>query len=142
MLFDLRRVQVWRTEIPDRPGAAASKLELLARVGANLQFVFTRPDAANPDTSLLFLAPIEGEEQIAAAKSVGFEPARAVTMLRIEGKNCPGIGYEVMSKLAVGGINLKGLSLSSIGDRFVAYLAFDNPDAATLAVQILATMIS
>jgi hypothetical protein len=59
-------------------------------------------------------------------------------MLWIEGKNRSGIGYDLMSRLAIGGLNLRGLSLSSLGDRFAAYLAFDNPDTATLAVQLLA----
>jgi hypothetical protein len=45
-----------------------------------------------------------------------------------------------MSRLAVAGINLRGLSLSCVSNRFAAYLAFDNPDTATQATQILATL--
>src|SRR5207248_8730678 len=66
MAFRMHRVQVWSCEIPDRPGAAAAKLELLARAGANLEFVFTRPHPKKPETSIIFLAPISGAEQVQA----------------------------------------------------------------------------
>src|SRR5437868_4647735 len=141
MTLAIRRIQVWSGEIPDRPGAAAAKLELLARAGADLEFVFTRPHRTQTDTSLLFIAPINGQEQIQAARSTGLGPALDVAMLCVEGENRPGIGYDIMSRLAVAGINLRGISISALGGRFGAYLAFDNADVATMALQILATLV-
>ena len=140
MAFQMRKVQVWSGEMSDRPGGAAAKLELLARSGANLEFVFTRPHAKKSETSIIFLAPVTGPEQVQAARSVGLAPALDVAMLCIEGDDRPGLGYDIMSRLAVAGINLRGLSLSSVGSRFAAYLAFDSVDTATLATQILATL--
>ena len=61
-------------------------------------------------------------------------------MLCVEGDTRPGVSYDIMSKLAIAGINLRGLSVSNIGKRFAAYLAFDNIDTLTMAIQILATM--
>jgi hypothetical protein len=140
MAFQVRRVQVWSAEIPDRAGAAAAKLELLARAGADLEFVFTRPHPNKPATGILFLAPVSGPEQIQAARAAGLAPALDAVMLCVEGENRPGLGYEIMSRLAIAGINLRGLSVSAIGDRFVTYLALDNADAASLATQVLATL--
>lgn len=140
MPLQIRRVQVWSGEIPDRPGAAAAKLELLVRAGADLEFIFTRPSPVKPDTSVIFLAPISGTAAIDAARAAGLGPALDVAMLVIEGKNRGGIGYDLMSRLAVAGINVRGISISSLGDRFAAYLALDNPDVATQAIQILATI--
>lgn len=140
MAFQVRKVQVWSGEITDRPGAAAAKLELLARAGADLEFVFTRPSALKPDTSILFLAPVSGPEQTQAARAAGLAPAIDFVMLCVEGDNRPGLGYEIMSRLAVAGINLRGLFVSAIGTRFATYLALDNADAAMLATQILATL--
>jgi hypothetical protein len=140
MSLHIRKVQVWSGEIPDRPGAAAAKLELLARAGADLEFIFTRPHPSKPDTSVLFLAPITGPEQVQAARAVGLGPAADVAMLHVDGVNRVGIGYDLMSRLAVAGINLRGLSISSLGDRFIAYLAFDNADVATLALRLLADL--
>ncbi len=140
MGLSIRKVQVWTGEIHDRPGAAAATLEHLARSGADLEFVFTRASASKPDTTMIFLAPIAGEEQTFAAKRTGLAPASEVTMLCVEGNNRAGIGYAIMSRLAVAGINLRGLSISAVNERFAAYLAFDNQDTATMAVQILATI--
>jgi UTP:GlnB (protein PII) uridylyltransferase len=61
-------------------------------------------------------------------------------MLCVEGDNRPGLGFEMMSRLAVAGINLRGLSISTVGERVAAYLAFDSPDNAALARQILVTL--
>jgi hypothetical protein len=141
MAFQIHKVQVWSGEISDRPGAAAAMLEVLARAGADLEFVFTRPHPSHPDASMIFLAPVSGPEQTAAAKVAGLAPAADVAMLCVEGDNRLGIGYELMSRLAVAGLNLRGLSISAVGSRFAAHLAFDNPDTAALAVQLLATLV-
>ena len=140
MALNIRRAQVWSGEIPDRPGAAAAKLEYLARAGADLEFVFTRPNPRKPDTSVIFLAPITGPEQMQAARSAGLGPALDVAMLVVEGDQRAGVSYDLMARLAIAGINLRGISISSIGRRFAAYLAFDNVDVATQALQILLTM--
>jgi hypothetical protein len=142
MAFHMHKVQVWSGDISDRPGAAAAKLEVLAHAGADLEFVFTRPKRTNPDESVIFLAPIEGPNQTEAARRVGLEPARDIAMLCVEGDNRPGLGYELMTRLAVAGINLRGLSVSTVDQRFAAYLAFDNADDVTMAVQLLASLAS
>jgi predicted amino acid-binding ACT domain protein len=141
MTLAIRKVQVWSGDFPDRPGAAAAKLAELAHAGADLEFLFTRPNRAKPETSSLFIAPIAGAEQIKAARSAGLGPAIDVAMLCVEGENRAGIGYDIMSRLAVAGINLRGISISALGGRFSAYLAFDNADVATTAVQVLADLV-
>jgi hypothetical protein len=140
MGFRMHKVQVWSAEIEERPGAAAAKLEILARAGADLEFVFTRPIENAPHKTALFLAPIQGTDQLQAAHMAGLEPAREMAMLCLEGDNRPGIGYELMYRLAVAGINLPGMSISAVGNRFAAYLAFHNPDDVTLAIRLFADM--
>jgi len=140
MRLQISKVQVWSAEIPDRPGAAAGKLERLARSGIDLAFIFTLPHPRDPESVILFVAPIEGPEQSQVAREVGLAPASDVAMLAVTGDNRTGIGYELMSQLAVAGINLRGLSISALGDRFAAYLAFDNADTAALALRLLANL--
>jgi hypothetical protein len=140
MALSIRRSQVWSGEITDRPGAAAAKLEYLARAGAELEFVFTRPNPKKDETSVIFLAPISGPEQMQAARAAGLGPALDVAMLCVEGDQRPGISYDLMSRLAIAGINLRGIAISSIGRRFAAWLAFDSVDIAAQATQILVTM--
>jgi hypothetical protein len=140
MPFQIRRVQVWSGEISDRPGAAAAKLAHLARAGTDLEFIFTRPNPQKSGTGVLFLAPITGPEQMQAARASGLGPALDVAMLCVEGENQAGIGYQIMSGLAVAGINLRGISISCLGQRFAAYLAFDDADTAALGLQVLAAL--
>ena len=61
-------------------------------------------------------------------------------MLCVEGTDRPGIAFQLMSRLAVAGINLSGLAISSVNEKFAAYLAFDHPDTVNMAIQILATL--
>ena len=140
MGFRVHKVQVWSGEISDRPGAAAAKLEVVARAGANLEYIFTRPNPREPDGGVLYVAPINGPEQTQAARAAGLSPASEVAMLCVEGQDRVGLGFEIMRHLAVAGINLRGLSFSSVAERFAAYLAFDNHDAATQAVRVLAEL--
>jgi hypothetical protein len=140
MPLRIRRIQVWSGEISDRPGAAAAKLVYLAEAGADLEFIFTRPSPLKLDTSVLFIAPITGPVQMEAARKANLGPALDVAMLCVEGENRPSIGYDIMSRLAIAGINLRGISISNLGGHFAAYLAFDDPDTLTMALQVLATL--
>jgi hypothetical protein len=136
----MHKVQVWSGDLPDRPGAAAATLERLARAGADLEFVFTRPHPQRAEVAVIFLAPINGPQQTEAARAAGLAPARDIAMLCVEGENRPGIGYEIMSRLAVAGINLRGLTVSTLNQQFASYLAFDHADDASLATQLLASL--
>jgi hypothetical protein len=140
MTLDLRRVQVWSGDISDRPGAAAAKIQAVTRAGAELEFVFARPNPNKPEFGILFLAPISGDEQMQAAREAGLGPALDVFMLRVQSLHRSGLGSEIMSKLAIAGINLRGISMSTAEPRFSAYLAFDRLDDLTHAVQVLATI--
>lgn len=141
MTIQVHKVQVWTAEIDDRPGAAAAKLELLTLAGADLEFIFTRPQVHPTDTSRLFVAPIRGAEQTRAALAAGLAPALDTAMLCVEGDNQPGIAYDLMSQLAIAGLNLRGLSISSVGQKFAAYLAFENVDTAAQAIRVLAALM-
>jgi hypothetical protein len=138
MGLNMQRVQVWTGELPDRPGAAAGMLALLAKAGADLEFIFTQPADGKPGHTALFLAPIQGPSQIAAAESAGLAPARTVAMLCVRGANRLGVGHDIMFRLAVAEINLRSLSISAIGDQFAAYLVLEDLDAVTQAIQVLA----
>ena len=97
MPLEIRKVQVWSGEIPDRPGAAAASLERLARSGADLEFVFTRPNPKKPETSVIFVAPIAGPEQMQAARTSGLGPALDVAMLAVEGRNRSGTTAPILA---------------------------------------------
>jgi len=140
MALGIERVQVWSGAMADLLGIGAGKLDYLARAGVQLKFVCGAPHPANPERGILYLAPITGPEQMQAARDAGLGPALDLAMLHVHGPARPGIGLEVMSRLAVAGLCLRGMALATDRERFDAYLAFDSADTAALAVQVLASL--
>ncbi len=138
MALNMHRVQVWTGDLPDQPGAAAGMLAMLAKAGTDLAFIYTQPLPDKPNKTAIFLAPIQGPRQVEAAENAGLAPARNQSMLCVEGTNRLGVGHDIMYRLAVAGINLRGLSISAIGAQFAAYLAVDDLDIVTQAIQVLA----
>ena len=55
----------------------------------------------------------------------------------VMGHDRPGVAAEVTQKLADGGINLRGFSLSVIGRQYLAYAAVDSLDDANKVIEIL-----
>jgi predicted amino acid-binding ACT domain protein len=53
------------------------------------------------------------------------------------GPDRPGVAAEFTEKLADGGINLRGFSLSVIGRQFLAYAAVDSLEDANKVIEIL-----
>jgi hypothetical protein len=140
MALKIQRIQVWSGEFADLLGAAAGKLDHLARAGTRLEYVGSCPHRSDPERGVLYLAPITGPEQMQAAREVGLGPALDLAMLHLRGEPRPNIGLELMSRLAVAGIWLRGMAVCTDADGFNAYLVFDSADAAALAVQVLATL--
>jgi predicted amino acid-binding ACT domain protein len=138
MDFRLNRIQVWSGEIPDRAGGVAEKLEPLAEAGANLEFIWSRRLDNKPGWGSLFVAPITGPAQTKAAHTVGLHKDNDMVLLRIEGPDAPGVGHSLAACLAKAGINLRGMSMTAISGRFVAYAACDSADDTARAVQALA----
>ena len=137
MALEVSRVDIWVAGIEDQPGALAEKLAGLAEAGAELEFVLARrvPDA--PGTAVVFLTPVKGTRQIKAAKKAGCRKSKSIHAVRVEGRDKAGLGAKITSALAGGGINLRGLSASVIGKRFVLHLALDSSADATKATRIL-----
>jgi predicted amino acid-binding ACT domain protein len=55
------------------------------------------------------------------------------------GPDQPGVAAELTERLAGGGINLRGFSLSVIGRQYLAYAAVDSLDDAHKVIEILRT---
>jgi hypothetical protein len=140
MALQIQRMQIWAGEIANRDGVAAGMLEHLARAGTRLEFVCTYPHLSNPERGVLYLAPITGAEQMQAARDVGLGPALDLVLLHVRGEAGRDLGRELMSRLAVAGIYLRGMAVNTSPEGFDAYLALDNADIAALAVQVLATL--
>ncbi len=140
MSFKWDRVHVWSCEITDQPGSVASKLAHLAHAEANLEYIFTKRLPNKPGFGVLYVAPLTGPAQMRAAKAADMHEVDSPVVRRIEGDNTTGFGHHVTQQWAVAGINLQGLTMAVLNDKFVGYAAFDTVHDANRAAQIVADM--
>ncbi len=129
------RKDTWAASIPDRSGALAAKLNLLAAAGVNLELIVARRDTAGK--SVVFVTPISGAKQIGAAGAAGFTKSRGLHTLRAEGADKPGAAARVAGAVAELGLNLRGFSAAAIGKKFICHLAFDTESDAVKAARAL-----
>jgi hypothetical protein len=138
MELSVERVDVWAATIEDKPGGLAQVLSALRDAGADLQFVVARraPEAAS-GKGVVFVAPLQGDGEINAAKQVGFNLTPSLHSVRVMGLDQLGIIAQLSQMLAEGEINLRGVSAAVLGTQFIAYLAVDSLDDAEKAMAIL-----
>jgi hypothetical protein len=137
MAYSVRKVDVWAGEIADRPGGLASTLDAMTKAGANIEFVVARRAPDKPGTGVVFITPIKGAKQKAAAQQAGLGTSESLHSVRIEGPDKAGLGAKLTDALAAAGINLRGISAAALGRRAVSYLAFDSAADSETAVRIL-----
>jgi predicted amino acid-binding ACT domain protein len=137
MAVKASRVEIWVGGVQDKPGALAQKLAALAGAGAQLEYVMARRAPDKPGTGVVFLSPVKGGKQAQAAKKAGLHKTRTLFAVKVEGPDRPGLGAKLTGALAEKRINLRGLSASVIGKRFVLWLALDSAKDAARTVRIL-----
>jgi hypothetical protein len=140
MSFKWDRVHVWSCEIVDEPGATAAKLAVLAKAGANLEYINTQRLPQKPGYGILYVAPITGPTQTRAARAAGFAENEAQHLHRIEGDNEAGLAHRLTQQWELANITLQSLMLAVIGNKFVGYTGFDTVLDANQAAQILADL--
>ena len=140
MSFKFDRVHLWSAEVEDQVGGVAGKLAFLAQAGANLEYVFTKRLPDRPGSGVLFVAPVSGAVQVRAARAAGLAETDQPVVRRIEGDNEAGLAHRLTQQWAIAGINLQGLTMLVLGNKFVGYAAFDTVGDADRAAQILADL--
>ena len=140
MAMTVSRADVWVAGMKDCPGALAEKLDALAAVGANLGFVLARRAPDKPGTGVVFLTPLTGRKQLAAARKAGLRKTKSLHSLCVEAPDKAGLGAKMTAALSEAGINLRGLSAMSIGRRCKVYIAFDTTAEAAKAARLLKRM--
>ena len=133
----VEHMDVWAAGIKDSPGGLADKLAVIAEEGADLDFIVARRCHEQPGTGVVFIAPLQGDAEVAAAAEAGFSVSNSLHSLRVEGDNRSGVAAEITQKLAEAGLNVRGLSAAVIGVRFIIYIAFDSPENAETAADTL-----
>ena len=93
MAIEITKVDVWVAQMTDRPGALAEKLETVADAGANLEFMIARRAPDKPGCGVVFMAPLRGARQVAAARKAGLNKAKTMHSLRLVSPDRPGTGH-------------------------------------------------
>jgi hypothetical protein len=137
MKIDVSRIDVWAASIDDRPGGLAEKLKVLAQADVDLEFIIARRTSSTPGAGVVFVAPVKGPRQTRESRKVGFEKTKSLHAVRIATGNKPGFSAELTEKIAEAGINLRGFSGATIGNRAVIYLGFDTDADAGKAIRLL-----
>lgn len=140
MDLEIEHVDVWVAPIPDRPGALASVLKSLARAGGDYQLVIARRSPDKPGTGVVFVTPLQGEQEIRAARELGFNTAQSMHSVRVRCQDRPGITASLAAALGEAGINLRSLSGSVIGSQVVVYFALDSKADAERAIDVLSRL--
>ncbi|HUK83953.1 MAG TPA: amino acid-binding protein [Verrucomicrobiae bacterium] len=135
MRLNVSKVDVWTATIEDRAGSLAEKLAPLAR--ANLEFIVARRAPDQPGKRVVLVAPLRGSNQVRTAVAAGFQTSDTLHSVRVAGAVQPGLGVKMTQALGGAGVLLQGLTVTSIGRRFVTYLAVDTADDAVKAVGVL-----
>jgi len=133
----VERVDVWAAAIQDRPGSLAELLTNLREAGADLQLIIARRAPEKAGTGVVFVTPLQGDQEIRAASELGFNVTQSLHSIRVIGRDKPGIAAQLTRKLAEGGINLRGFVASVIGSQFVAYVGVDSLADTKKAIEIL-----
>jgi hypothetical protein len=137
MRFLVQHVDVWAATIKDGIGGLAEVLSALRDEGANLQSIIARRAPDKPGTGVVFVTPLQGDKEIAAAAQVGFNVTQTLHSVRVMGPDKPGVAAEITQALADAGINLRGFSAAVIGNQFIAYVAVDSRRDADRVEQVL-----
>lgn len=136
MALKVEKVDTWAASIEDRPGRLAEKLNALTGAGVNLEFVIARRGEKEGE-GVVFVTPIRGAAQSRVAREIGFAKSSSLHTVRIEGPNKPGHGLNIVEALAYEGLNVRGFTAASIGNKFVAHVGLDSAADAARALRVL-----
>ena len=136
MAVTIRRVELWRTEIRNKPGVLADILEPLAQTGADLQVVMKYSLPGRSSRAIVEIFPGTGRRAARAARAAGFSASPTPTLL-VTGDNRPGLAYAVANAVAWAGISVRFLSAQVVGRRYSALLGFKTDDEAKKAAALI-----
>ena len=131
------RVEVWATSIEDKPGSLANVLTGLREAGADLNFILARRAPEAFGKAEVFVTPLQGDVELGAAATLGFNLTARVHAVRVEGPNQVGIAATLAAQLAAAGLNLRGFSAAVLGTRFILYIGLDSAEDAAKALTVL-----
>ena len=135
-MVTIKRVQLWRTEIRNKPGVLAAALEPLAHACVDLRVVMKHSVQGRSTRAAVEVLAGSGRRAVRAATAAGFTLSPTPVLLA-EGDNYPGLAYAVTGAIAWAGIAVKFVSMQVVGDRYSAILGFQTDGDARKASSLI-----
>src|SRR5262245_5070754 len=104
MAMKISKVEVWTTELQDRPGGLARVLETLADAKSSVECVIARRQPDRPGSGVAFVTPVKSKKAQSAAQGAGMHTSGIAT-LKVEGKDKPGLGAALCRSIGEAGVN-------------------------------------
>lgn len=125
MAIRIRKLTLWRAEVPHRPGALAELLDPLAAAGTDLQVVMGYRLPGDKARAVVEVAPITSRRAALAATKARLVAGGAPT-LQVLGENRPGLANRIAHALADSHVNIAFLVAQVVGKRYSAVFGFEN----------------
>ncbi|MGA3023313.1 MAG: hypothetical protein ABSF98_00950 [Bryobacteraceae bacterium] len=135
MAVTVKNIELWRTEVENRPGTLTGVLAPLAEAGVDLQLVMGYRYPGNEAKAAIEVFPVKGKNA-AAAGAAGLQPA-ALSAVLIEADNRVGLGHTIALALADAGINLDFLVAQTVGHKCTAVAGFRSKEDARRATVLI-----
>jgi hypothetical protein len=129
MALSVKKIALWRREVPNRRGMLAQTLEPLRRSGANLQVVMGYHMGGN---AIIEVFPVSSKRGTSAAREAGLGESGLPALL-VQGDNRAGLAATLARAVADAGINIHFLVAQVIGNRYSAVMGFGSDSDATQA---------
>lgn len=141
MAVVVKNIELWRTEVENKPGTLADALGPLAKAGADLQIVMGYRYPGNEAKAAIEVFPVKGKKSAAAAQAAGMKTPSISTLL-VEGDNRMGLGHLIAQGLAGAGINVDFFVAQVIGRKYSAVIGFETPEDARKATMLIKKVTS
>ena len=133
MAVSVKRVTLWRKEVPHQAGELANALRPLAQAGANLQVIMAYTQGSR---GFIEVCPVSGKRQTEAAKTSGLVASDQPTLL-VAGDDRAGLGYAIARAIADQGISISFDVTQVIGRKYSSVYGFHSEEDARVAASAI-----
>jgi len=134
MAVTVKKVTLWRKEVPHQPGILATVLEPLAGAGANLRVVMGYAIPGEANRAAIEVFPISGKRAVDAAHAAGLS-ASPIACLLVEGDDRQGLGAAMSRAIGDAGVSISFVIAETVGRKFSAVFGFASDADATVAAK-------
>jgi hypothetical protein len=127
---------LWQAEVDHQAGMLGQTLEPLAAAAVDLQAVMGHRLPRDRARAAIEVFPIAGAKALSAAQAAGLSEA-AISAVRVEGDNRPGLGHAVAKALADAGINMDFFLAQVSGRRHATVIGFDSREDIDRAIPLI-----